>query len=50
MSELVMTTSALCVVVFTGVIKTPLSYLFEDKTHSSHSSTVKDKAASEHIR
>ncbi|KFV61148.1 Lysosomal-trafficking regulator, partial [Dryobates pubescens] len=33
-----------------GVIKTPLSYLFEDKTHSSHSSTVKDKAASEHIR
>ncbi|NXG68610.1 LYST regulator, partial [Baryphthengus martii] len=33
-----------------GVIKTPLAYLFEDKTHSSHSSTVKDKAASEHIR
>uniref|UniRef100_A0A803Y399 Lysosomal trafficking regulator n=1 Tax=Meleagris gallopavo TaxID=9103 RepID=A0A803Y399_MELGA len=33
-----------------GIIKTPLSYLFEDKTHSSHSSTVKDKAASEHIR
>ncbi|NXV70828.1 LYST regulator, partial [Atlantisia rogersi] len=33
-----------------GVIKPPLSYLFEDKTHSSHSSTVKDKAASEHIR
>ncbi|NXP15950.1 LYST regulator, partial [Thinocorus orbignyianus] len=33
-----------------GVIKTPLSYLFEDKTYSSHSSTVKDKAASEHIR
>uniref|UniRef100_A0A8C6NGL9 Uncharacterized protein n=1 Tax=Melopsittacus undulatus TaxID=13146 RepID=A0A8C6NGL9_MELUD len=33
-----------------GMIKTPLSYLFEDKTHSSHSSTVKDKAASEHIR
>ncbi|XP_051470632.1 lysosomal-trafficking regulator isoform X2 [Apus apus] len=33
-----------------GVIKSPLSYLFEDKTHSSHSSTVKDKAASEHIR
>ncbi|KYO18832.1 lysosomal-trafficking regulator isoform D [Alligator mississippiensis] len=32
------------------VIKPPLSYLFEDKTHSSHSSTVKDKAASEHIR
>uniref|UniRef100_A0A8C2UG67 Lysosomal trafficking regulator n=1 Tax=Coturnix japonica TaxID=93934 RepID=A0A8C2UG67_COTJA len=33
-----------------GIIKPPLSYLFEDKTHSSHSSTVKDKAASEHIR
>ncbi|KFU89550.1 Lysosomal-trafficking regulator, partial [Chaetura pelagica] len=33
-----------------GMIKSPLSYLFEDKTHSSHSSTVKDKAASEHIR
>ncbi|NXG56541.1 LYST regulator, partial [Hemiprocne comata] len=33
-----------------GLIKSPLSYLFEDKTHSSHSSTVKDKAASEHIR
>ncbi|XP_073194262.1 lysosomal-trafficking regulator isoform X3 [Lepidochelys kempii] len=32
------------------VIKHPLSYLFEDKTHSSHSSTVKDKAASENIR
>nr|XP_056708316.1 lysosomal-trafficking regulator isoform X1 [Euleptes europaea] len=32
------------------VIKLPLEYLFEDKTHSSHSSTVKDKAASEHIR
>ncbi|KAJ6664668.1 hypothetical protein lerEdw1_006241 [Lerista edwardsae] len=32
------------------VIKPPLAYLFEDKTHSSHSSTVKDKAASEHIR
>uniref|UniRef100_A0A8D0HE81 Lysosomal-trafficking regulator n=1 Tax=Sphenodon punctatus TaxID=8508 RepID=A0A8D0HE81_SPHPU len=32
------------------MIKSPLSYLFEDKTHSSHSSTVKDKAASEHIR
>ncbi|XP_029766901.1 lysosomal-trafficking regulator [Terrapene carolina triunguis] len=32
------------------VIKPPLSYLFEDKTHSSHSSTVKDKAASENIR
>lgn len=46
-----MTVSALLFVVFLiGVIKTPLSYLFEDKTHSSHSSTVKDKAASEHIR
>ncbi|XP_078239262.1 lysosomal-trafficking regulator isoform X4 [Pogona vitticeps] len=32
------------------VINPPLAYLFEDKTHSSHSSTVKDKAASEHIR
>ncbi|XP_077201679.1 lysosomal-trafficking regulator isoform X3 [Paroedura picta] len=32
------------------IIKPPLAYLFEDKTHSSHSSTVKDKAASEHIR
>ncbi|XP_070590091.1 lysosomal-trafficking regulator isoform X2 [Erythrolamprus reginae] len=32
------------------VLKSPLAYLFEDKTHSSHSSTVKDKAASEHIR
>ncbi|XP_042325199.1 lysosomal-trafficking regulator isoform X2 [Sceloporus undulatus] len=32
------------------VIKSPLAYLSEDKTHSSHSSTVKDKAASEHIR
>ncbi|XP_040824116.1 lysosomal-trafficking regulator isoform X2 [Ochotona curzoniae] len=32
------------------VIKPPLSYLFEDKTHSSFSSTVKDKAASESIR
>ncbi|XP_053567057.1 lysosomal-trafficking regulator isoform X2 [Bombina bombina] len=31
-------------------IKPPLSYLFEDKTHSSFSSTVKDKAASELIR
>lgn len=33
-----------------GVLKPPLSYLFEDKTHSSFSSTVKDKAASESIR
>ncbi|XP_049998401.1 lysosomal-trafficking regulator isoform X2 [Alexandromys fortis] len=33
-----------------GVVKPPLSYLFEDKTHSSFSSTVKDKAASESIR
>ncbi|XP_036775204.2 lysosomal-trafficking regulator isoform X2 [Manis pentadactyla] len=32
------------------VVKPPLSYLFEDKTHSSFSSTVKDKAASESIR
>ncbi|KAK9411799.1 lysosomal-trafficking regulator [Crotalus adamanteus] len=32
------------------ILKPPLAYLFEDKTHSSHSSTVKDKAASEHIR
>ncbi|XP_031822802.1 lysosomal-trafficking regulator isoform X3 [Sarcophilus harrisii] len=32
------------------IIKPPLSYLFEDKTHSSFSSTVKDKAASESIR
>ncbi|XP_039593798.1 lysosomal-trafficking regulator isoform X4 [Polypterus senegalus] len=30
--------------------KPPLSYLFEDKTHSYFSSTVKDKATSEHIR
>ncbi|XP_063299447.1 lysosomal-trafficking regulator isoform X3 [Pelobates fuscus] len=28
----------------------PLSYLLEDRTHSSYSSTVKDKAASERIR
>uniref|UniRef100_A0A3Q2KXJ6 Lysosomal-trafficking regulator n=1 Tax=Equus caballus TaxID=9796 RepID=A0A3Q2KXJ6_HORSE len=34
----------------TDVVKPPLSYLFEDKTHSSFSSTVKDKAASESIR
>ncbi|XP_060047951.1 lysosomal-trafficking regulator isoform X2 [Erinaceus europaeus] len=32
------------------VVKPPLAYLFEDKTHSSFSSTVKDKAASESIR
>ncbi|XP_053155888.1 lysosomal-trafficking regulator isoform X2 [Hemicordylus capensis] len=32
------------------IIKPPLAYLFEDKTHSSHSSTVQDKAASELIR
>ncbi|XP_063773674.1 lysosomal-trafficking regulator isoform X2 [Pseudophryne corroboree] len=31
-------------------VKPPLSYLFEDKTHSSLSSTVKEKAASELIR
>ncbi|XP_045154147.1 lysosomal-trafficking regulator [Echinops telfairi] len=32
------------------IVKLPLSYLFEDKIHSSFSSTVKDKAASEAIR
>ncbi|MGH0131459.1 UNVERIFIED_CONTAM: hypothetical protein FKN15_014968 [Acipenser sinensis] len=32
------------------LVKPPLSYLFEDKTHSSFSSTVKDKATSEPIR
>lgn len=31
-------------------MKPPLSFLFEDKTHSSFSSTVKDKATSESIR
>ncbi|XP_077145213.1 lysosomal-trafficking regulator [Ranitomeya variabilis] len=31
-------------------VKPPLSYFFEDKTHSSLSSIVKEKAASEHIR
>ncbi|XP_027006009.2 lysosomal-trafficking regulator isoform X2 [Tachysurus fulvidraco] len=31
-------------------IKAPLSYLFEEKTHSSYFSTVKDKATSEPIR
>ncbi|XP_062851888.1 lysosomal-trafficking regulator isoform X2 [Trichomycterus rosablanca] len=31
-------------------IKGPLAFLFEDKTHSSFSSTVKDKATSEPIR
>lgn len=30
--------------------KAALSFLFEDKTHSSFSSTVKDKATSEPIR
>uniref|UniRef100_A0A3B3DVL9 Lysosomal trafficking regulator n=1 Tax=Oryzias melastigma TaxID=30732 RepID=A0A3B3DVL9_ORYME len=30
-------------------VKPPLSFLFEDKTHSSFSSTVKDKATSESI-
>ncbi|KAJ7987343.1 hypothetical protein DPEC_G00325500 [Dallia pectoralis] len=30
--------------------RAPLSFLFEDKTHSSFSSTVKDKATSESIR
>lgn len=31
-------------------LRPPLSFLFEDKTHSSFSSTVKDKATSEPIR
>ncbi|KAJ3609859.1 hypothetical protein NHX12_021953 [Muraenolepis orangiensis] len=31
-------------------VKPPLSFLFEDNTHSSFSSTVKDKATSEPIR
>ncbi|XP_076831292.1 lysosomal-trafficking regulator isoform X9 [Brachyhypopomus gauderio] len=31
-------------------VKDPLAFLFEDKTHSSFSSTVKDKATSEPIR
>ncbi|KAM4729225.1 lysosomal-trafficking regulator isoform 1-T1 [Anableps anableps] len=31
-------------------VKPPLSFLFEDKTHSFFSSTVKDKATSESIR
>ncbi|KAM9317348.1 lysosomal-trafficking regulator [Gastrophryne carolinensis] len=31
-------------------VKPPLSYIFEEKTHSSLSSTVKEKAASELIR
>ncbi|XP_035387672.1 lysosomal-trafficking regulator isoform X3 [Electrophorus electricus] len=31
-------------------VKAPLTFLFEDKTHSSFSSTVKDKATSEPIR
>ncbi|XP_078069513.1 lysosomal-trafficking regulator isoform X3 [Mustelus asterias] len=31
-------------------LKPPLSFLFEDKSHSSFSSTVKDKATSEPIR
>lgn len=35
---------------WTDPIKAPLSYLFEEKTHSSYSSTVKDKATSEPIR
>ncbi|XP_066534350.1 lysosomal-trafficking regulator isoform X2 [Hoplias malabaricus] len=33
-----------------GTVKAPLAFLFEDKTHSSFSSTVKDKATSEPIR
>ncbi|KAM5163021.1 lysosomal-trafficking regulator [Mantella aurantiaca] len=32
------------------ILKPPLSYVFEEKTHSSLSSTVKEKAASELIR
>ncbi|XP_038656464.1 lysosomal-trafficking regulator isoform X3 [Scyliorhinus canicula] len=32
------------------LLKPPLSFLFEDKSHSSFSSTVKDKATSEPIR
>lgn len=35
---------------FSDTMKPPLSFLFEDKTHSSFSSTVKDKATSEPIR
>lgn len=35
---------------FIETVKPPLSFLFEDKTHSSFSSTVKDKATSESIR
>ncbi|KAM9364527.1 LOW QUALITY PROTEIN: lysosomal-trafficking regulator [Pholidichthys leucotaenia] len=35
---------------FEDTLKPPLSFLFEDKTHSSFSSTVKDKATSESIR
>ncbi|XP_060781470.1 lysosomal-trafficking regulator isoform X4 [Neoarius graeffei] len=31
-------------------VKVPLAFLFEEKTHSSYSSTVKDKATSEPIR
>lgn len=31
-------------------VKPPLAFLFEDKTHSFFSSTVKDKATSESIR
>ncbi|KAF7710729.1 hypothetical protein HF521_009601 [Silurus meridionalis] len=31
-------------------VKAPLAFLFEEKTHSSYSSTVKDKATSEPIR
>ncbi|KAI4900261.1 hypothetical protein NFI96_016679 [Prochilodus magdalenae] len=33
-----------------GTVTAPLAFLFEDKTHSSFSSTVKDKATSEPIR
>lgn len=35
---------------YSDTMKPPLSFLFEDKTHSSFSSTVKDKATSEPIR
>lgn len=34
----------------TDPVRTPLAFLFEEKTHSSYSSTVKDKATSEPIR
>lgn len=37
-------------IIFIDTPKAALSFLFEDKTHSSFSSTVKDKATSEPIR